>query len=62
MSSMTSHYDLIVPYVRSEIRSLSQRYARDRMEEHPNIMTNLMISVKTLHEGLKRRLPQNLCN
>jgi len=29
------HHDLNVPYVKDEIKKLSQRYA-DRLEEHPN--------------------------
>jgi len=32
-----THHDLNVPYVRGEIKRLSQRYA-DRMEEYPNIL------------------------
>jgi len=44
-----------VPYIRDEIKRLSQRYA-DRMEEYPNIVaTKLMKEVKTTHR-LKRRL------
>jgi len=36
------HHDLNVPYVRDEIKRLSQRHA-DRMEEHPNMVaTNFM--------------------
>jgi len=31
-------HDLNVPYVRDEIKKLSQRYA-DRLEKHPNILT-----------------------
>jgi len=35
-----------MPYVRDEIKRLSQRYA-DKMEEHPNILaTNLMKQIK----------------
>jgi len=56
----TLHHDLNVPYVRDEIKRLSQRYA-DRMEEYPNIFaTNLMKKVKTTRR-LKRKLPQELC-
>jgi len=32
----TLHYDLNVPYVRNEIRKLSQKYV-DRLEKHSNI-------------------------
>jgi len=50
-----------VPYVKDEIKRLSQRYA-DRMEEHLN-MKNLMRSHaddKTPRR-LKRKFPQDLC-
>jgi len=48
-----------MPFVRDEIKGLSQRYA-DKMEEHPNILAiNLMKKIKT--RGLKRKLPQDLC-
>jgi len=48
------------PYVRDEIKRLSQRYT-DRMEERSNIVaTNLMKEVKTTRR-LKRKLPQELC-
>jgi len=41
------HHDLNVPYIRNEIKRLSQRYA-DRMEKHSDIFaTNLMKEVKT---------------
>jgi len=56
---MTLHHDLNVPYIRNEIKKLSQKYA-DRMEEHPNILAiNLMRDAKT-SRGLKRELPQDL--
>jgi len=53
----TLHHHLNVPYVRDEIKRFSQRYA-DRMEERPNIATNLMREIKT--RRLKRKLPQDL--
>jgi len=49
------HHDLNIPYVRDEIKKLSQRYA-DRMKEHSNILAiNLMRDAKTSHR-LKRKL------
>jgi len=58
-SPITLRHDLNVPYVRDEIKRLSQKYA-DRMEEHPNIFaTNLMKEVKTIRR-LKRKLSQDL--
>jgi len=56
----TPHHDLNVPYVRNEIKRLSQRYA-DKMEKYPNILaTNFMKEVETTRR-LKRKLPQDLC-
>jgi len=43
----TLHHNLNVPYIRDEIKRLSQRYA-DRMKEHPKILAiNLMKEVET---------------
>jgi len=57
---MTHDHDLNVPYVRAEIKRLSQRHT-DRMEEYPNVLaTNLMKDVKTTRR-LRRKLPQDLC-
>jgi len=51
---------LDIPYVRDEIKKLSQRYA-DRLEEHRNILTiDLMNDVETARR-LKRK-PQDLSN
>jgi len=53
------YYDLKVPYVRDEIKKLSQRYA-DRMEEHSNrLATNPVKRVKTIRQ-LKQKLSQDL--
>jgi len=58
-SPMTPHHDLNVPYVRNEIKRLSQKYT-DRMEEHPNIpVTNSMKKVKTTRR-VKRKLPKKI--
>jgi len=47
MSPMILHYDLNVPYIKDNIKRLSQRYT-DRMEKYPNIFaTNFMKEVKT---------------
>jgi len=55
----TLHHDFNVPYVRKEIKRVSQRYA-DKIE-YPNIFTtNLMRSIKIPNSFLKRR-SQNLC-
>jgi len=55
----TLHHDLNVPYVRDEIKKLSQRYA-DRLEEYPNTLAiDLMSDAET--RRLKRKLPQDLC-
>jgi len=42
LANDTLHRHLNVPYVRDEIKILSQRYA-DRMEEYPNIATKKKI-------------------
>jgi len=56
----TLHRDLNVPYVRDEIKRLSQRYA-DWMEEHPNILvTNLMKKARIMKRPSKKKLPQDL--
>jgi len=40
-------HDLNVPYVRDEIKKLSQRYA-DRLEQHPNVLViDLMSNAET---------------
>jgi len=46
-----------VPYVKNEMKKLSQRYA-DVMEEHSSILA--MRNIKPLC-GLKRKLSEDLC-
>jgi len=55
----TLRHDLNVPYVRDEIKKLSQKYA-DRLEKYPNIAIDLMSDAET-PRGLKRKLSQDLC-
>jgi hypothetical protein len=56
-NDITLHHDLNVPYIRDEIKILSQKYA-DKMEDHRNILTiNLMRSIK-IPRRLKRRFPE----
>jgi len=55
----TLHHDLNVPYVRDEIKRLSQRYA-DRLEERPNTI-DLMSDAETPRE-LKRKLKTCVSN
>jgi len=50
----TLYHDLNVPYIRDEIKKLSQRYA-DRLEEQPNIAIDFMRDAKILRR-LKRKL------
>jgi len=53
---MTLHHNLNVAYVRDEIKRLSQTYAEEHVEEHPNILAiNLMRDAKTWRR-LKRKL------
>jgi len=57
----TLRYDLNVPYVRDEIKRLSQTRYADRMEKHPNILAiNLVKEVKTTCR-LKKKLSQDWC-
>jgi len=57
---MILYHDLNVPYVRDEIKKLSQRYA-DRLEKHPNILAiDLMSDAEIQSRRLKRKLPQDL--
>jgi len=53
------HHDLNIPYIRDEIKKLSQRYA-DRLEEHPNTLAINLMSNAEISRGLKRKLPQDL--
>jgi len=55
----TLHHDLNVPYVRDEIKRLSQRYAR--LEEHPDVLAIDLMSDAETPRRLKRKLPQDLC-
>jgi len=50
----------IVPYVRDEIKKLSQRYV-DKLEEHRNILAIDLMNDAETSRGLKRKLPQDLC-
>jgi len=52
-------YYFNVPYVRDEIKKLSQRYA-DRLEKHPNILAIDLMSDAETSRRLKRKLPQDL--
>jgi len=56
----TLHHDLNVPYVRDEIKKLSQRYA-DRLEEHLTILAIDFMSDAETSRRLKRKLSQDLC-
>jgi len=56
----TLHHDLNVPYVRDEIKKLSQRYA-DKLKEHPNALAIDLTSDAETPRRLKRKLPQDLC-
>jgi len=53
------HHDLYVPYVRDEIKKLSQRYA-DRLEAHPNTLAIGLMSEVDILRRLKRKQPQDL--
>jgi len=55
----TLHHDLNVPYVRDEIKKLSQRYA-DRLEEHSNTLAIDLVSDAETSRRLKRELQQDL--
>jgi len=56
----TLHHDLNVPYIRDEIKKLSQRCA-DRLEELPNTLAIDLMSDAETPRRLKRKLPQDLC-
>jgi len=58
-NSDTLHHDLNVPYVRDEIKKLSQRYV-DRLEERPNTVAIDLMSETETSRGSKRKLPQDL--
>jgi len=49
-------HDLDVPYVRDEIKKLSQRYA-DRLEEDPNTLAIDLMSDAETPRKLKKKLP-----
>jgi len=59
VTSDTLHHDLNIPYVRNEIKNLSQRYA-DRLVEHPNILEIDLMSEAETSRRLKRKQPQDL--
>jgi len=56
----TLHHDLNIPYVRNEIKKLSQRYA-DRLEKHPNTLAIDLMSEAETSRRVRRKLPQDLC-
>jgi len=56
----TLHHDLNVPYVKDEIKKLSQRYA-DRLKERSNTLAIDLMSDAETPRRLKRKLPQDLC-
>jgi hypothetical protein len=51
------YHDLNVPYVRDEIRRLSQRYA-DRMKKNPNILTKALMRSINISCRLKKKFSQ----
>jgi len=50
---------IMISYVRSKMKSLSERYI-DRMGEHPNILAIKLMKEVKITRRLKRKLPQDL--
>jgi len=58
--SDTLHHDFNVPYVRDEIKKLSQKYV-NRLGEQPNTLAIDFMSDAETSRRLKRKLSQDLC-